>query len=414
MTKTLLFAPEAHNLAEVTRMIEIAKEARRDFRCVFLSYDGTRRNFRYIVEEGFEIGELEPQLTEEKIQRWWALDRGEKFGNLFTEADLRKRIESERALYGELKPAAVLTGFCLSIPISARVAGIPLVWVTQTTWLMEHVKKYSTWPDAVDYPVLRIIPDRWLNRLSAITSNLSFSLLTGFFNRVAKTYGVGPFPGSTYFEGDYTLFAEPGSFTETPIPGRLQGRARYIGALFARLNSPIPAEIEVLPRDKPIVYFAMGSSGAEETVIKILQAFDRTPYNVIAPVKPLINRFNVQVPPNVVATGYLPAHKVNPMADISVIHGGIGTVMTACYSGTPIIGIPNGNPEQEWNLDSIVRKGFAIRLRKKRVTAEQVLESIESLLHNVDAKQKAQAFQTVLKGWNGPANAAAFLNETVG
>ena len=149
-------------------------------------------------------------------------------------------------------------------------------------------------------------------------------------------------------------------------------------------------------------------------MIRILQAFDGIPYNVIAPVKPLINRLNVPVPPNVVVTDYLPAHKVNPMADISVIHGGIGTVMTACYSGTPIVGIPNGNPEQEWNLDNIVRKGFAIRLRKKRVTAKQVIESIESLLHNMDAKQKAQAFQAVLKEWNGPANAAAFLNETFG
>jgi UDP:flavonoid glycosyltransferase YjiC (YdhE family) len=414
MVKTLLFAPEAHNLAEVTRMLEIAKEARRDFRCVFLSYDGTHRNYNYIVEEGFEIRELEPQLTEEKIQRWWSIDRGEKFGDIFTEADLRKRIESERSIYEELKPAAVLTGFCLSIPISARVAGVPLVWVTQTTWLLEHVKKYSTWPDAIDYPVLRIIPDRWLNRLSAITSDLSFSLLTGFFNKVAVTYGVGPFPGSTYFEGDYTLFAEPEGFTDTPVPDRLQGRYRYTGALFARLNYPVPPEIELLPHDKPVIYFAMGSSGAEETVIRILQAFEGTPYNVIAPVKPLITRLKVQVPPNVIATGYLPAHKVNPMADISVIHGGIGTVMTACYSGTPIVGIANGNPEQEWNLDTIVRKGFAIRLRKKRVTAEHVIKSIESLLHNDDARQKAQDFQAVLKEWNGPANAADFLNETFG
>jgi hypothetical protein len=42
---------------------------------------------------------------------------------------------------------------------------------------------------------------------------------------------------------------------------------------------------------------------------------------------------------NVLVYDWLPAPKVNPLADIAVIHGGQGTVQTACAAGTPSIGI---------------------------------------------------------------------------
>ena len=40
--KAIVFAAETFNLAEVTRMLEIAKVARRSFECVFTSYDASR------------------------------------------------------------------------------------------------------------------------------------------------------------------------------------------------------------------------------------------------------------------------------------------------------------------------------------------------------------------------------------
>ena len=78
----------------------------------------------------------------------------------------------------------------------------------------------------------------------------------------------------------------------------------------------------------------MGSSGAEHIVARIIQAFDGQP---IAPVAPLMKKLQLDPPPNVIVTDWLPADKVNAMADVTVIHGGIGTVMTACLSGTPVV-----------------------------------------------------------------------------
>ena len=101
------------------------------------------------------------------------------------------------------------------------------------------------------------------------------------------------------------------------------------------------------------------------------------------------------------------------MADISVIHGGQNTVMNACLSGTPIVGV-GMHPEQQANLDACARKGFAIRLNKRQITASHVLEAIDKLINDKAAKEKVKEFQKELMKWDGPANAAKFLQETFG
>ena len=96
----------------------------------------------------------------------------------------------------------------------------------------------------------------------------------------------------------------------------------------------MPAELQHIPRDRPLIYFAMGSSGTPEIVARILESFEGRPYRVIAPVKFQIAQLpGVHIPSNVLVTDWLPALQVNKMADLAVIHGGIGTVMTAALAG---------------------------------------------------------------------------------
>jgi UDP:flavonoid glycosyltransferase YjiC (YdhE family) len=43
-----------------------------------------------------------------------------------------------------------------------------------------------------------------------------------------------------------------------------------------------------------------------------------------------------------------------------------------------------------------------------------VLDAIDKLLHDENAKEKVTRFQHELMKWDGPANAAKFLDETFG
>lgn len=410
--KTIIFAVAGYNLAETGRHIEIARACRDSFNILFLSYGG---NFENLIEdEGFALKKMVPRLTEKQLRHVRKALSGETLNTVgyFTADEMRPRVENEIELFKEIKPACVLTGWCQSILVSTRAAGVPLVNVLHSTSITEYYQAgLQTIPDRRDFPFLRwFFSEEKLNRrISNLV--LKLKLPAKPFNILARQYGLKEFNNIIeVLEGDYTLLAdipEWVGFTE------IRPNLFYIGPLPFKLNKEIPKEIHEMPKDKPIVYFAMGSSGKTKLIAEIIEGFRDKNYYIIAPVESHLKDVELEIPPNVIVTGFLPAHKVNPMADISVIHGGQNTVMNACLSGTPIVGV-GMHAEQQANLDACVRKGFAIRLNKKKVTAPAALDAIDKLLHDTRAKEEVKKFQRELMKWDGPANAAKFLRDKFG
>ena len=158
----------------------------------------------------------------------------------------------------------------------------------------------------------------------------------------------------------------------------------------------------------------MGSSGTPEIVARIVESFAGKPYRVIAPVKFQLSRVpNVHIPSNVLVTDWVPAVPVNKMVDLSVIHGGIGTVMTAALAGKPVVGV-GMQMEQVANLACLERLGFAMRVRKSRDPSRKVQEAIAKLLDDESAKSKAATFAKVAAQWDGPRLATGRLVERYG
>ena len=410
--KTLIFAVAGYNLAETGRMLEIAKACKDKFKIIFTSYGG--RYEHYIEEAGFELKKMGPRLTEEQLHHVRRALSGETLNTVgyFTAEEMEPRVENELRLFEEIKPACVLTGWCQSVLISTRVAEVPLVNVLHSTSVTEYYQAgLQSWPDRTNFPFLRWLfseekMNRWVSNLV-----LRMKLPAKPFNTLAEKYGLKKFNNFIeVLEGDHTLLAD---IPEWVGFSEIRSNLHYIGPLPFRLNGDIPREIIEIPKDKPIIYFAMGSSGKQKIITEIIQGFKDKPYRIIAPVKAHIENLDINIPTNVIVTGFIPAHKVNPMADISVIHGGQNTVMQACLSGTCIVGI-GMHPEQQANLDACVRKGFAVRLSKKKVTASAVLDAIDKLLSDDQAKQEVIKFQKQLEKWDGPTNAVRFLYGTFG
>ncbi|UCG58289.1 MAG: hypothetical protein JSU70_02050 [Phycisphaerales bacterium] len=410
--KKIVFAVAGYNLAETGRHIEIARACRHLFDIVFLSYGGAYESL--IEQEGFALKRMEPRMTEKKLQQVRKVLSGETLNTVgyLTAKEMEPRVENELQFFKEIEPACVLTGWCQSVMISTRVARVPFINVLHSTSVTEYYQAgLQTLPDRRDYAFIRRLfseeqINRWISNLV-----LKLKLPAKPFNILTKKYGLKQFDNFIeVLEGDHTLLAD---IPEWVGFSEIRPNLHYIGPLPFRLDREIPPEVLAIPKDKPIVYFAMGSSGKPRLIADIIEGFRDKPYRVIAPVKSHIQEMNLAIPSNVTVTGFLPAHKVNPMADISVIHGGQNTVMNACLSGTPIVGV-GMHAEQQANLDACVRKGFAIRLSKRTVTASGVLDAIEELLHNAKAKEQVKKFQHELAKWDGPANAAKFLHRTFG
>ncbi len=410
--RTLLFAPCAFNLAETSRMVEIAKAVARHplasqlFDIHFISDGG---DFEQLIEKhSFALTRLEPRLTRNKIELIAKVDRGEKFTPAFTDAELIARVNSEVACLKALQPVAAVTGSYVTIPVTCRVLRVPLVWVVQSTWLPEFFCHGAGMTDRLRPAAVKAVAD-WLV-LRFINFWISYGFLDGI-NRTAKHFGV---PGySTIFEfwrGDFALVAEPPEFSGVRLPPD----HAFIGPLVPQDEFTVPAEVAAIPRDKPLIYFAMGSSGKPEIVAKILESFEGTPYRVIAPVKFQLRQLpGVRIPSNVLVTDWVPAVQVNKMADLAVIHGGVGTVMAAALAGKPVVGVAM-QMEQVANLACLERLGFAIRIAKSRNPSRRVQAAIQSLLHDEQAKAKATEFAKMIARWNGPERAAEILLEKYG
>jgi UDP:flavonoid glycosyltransferase YjiC (YdhE family) len=315
-------------------------------------------------------------------------------------------VKSECALYAELKPAAVVIGFTLSVYLSARSAKVPLVYVMPFPLTRPFLQAgLAEWPDAFDLPLLNLIPksarDRWTNRWL-----LKTRLWTGPFRRVAAELDL-PLPEALVdlYEGDFNLVTDIPELTGVP---KLPPDWQYIGPIFARLPGEVPAEIMDLPR--PWIYCAMGSSANREILKTVLEGFAELPYAVVAPVQTHLQGMNLRLPQNVHVYDWLPAHKVNPLADLAVIHGGQGTVQTACVSGTPFVGI-GLQPEQEANIAAVARWGSAVRLSKRRLSQSTLRECVTRLMANTTARARARDLQALLAHWDGADRAARFICE---
>jgi len=152
---------------------------------------------------------------------------------------------------------------------------------------------------------------------------INFWIRYGFLNpvnRTARHFGVVGYESTFQFwTGDITLVAELPEFTGIKLPSNHY----FIGPLIPYEESPIPQGFTDIPKAKPLIYFAMGSSGTPRIVAKIVESFAGKPYHVIAPVEfQLAKVHGVRVPTNVTVTDWGPALTVNKMADLAVIHGG--------------------------------------------------------------------------------------------
>jgi len=152
----------------------------------------------------------------------------------------------------------------------------------------------------------------------------------------------------------------------------------------------------------------MGSSANKEVLEQVLECFEGLPVSVIAPIKSHVEKSQIPIPSNMMVTDWLPAHMVNPLGSVAVIHGGQGTVQTACDSGTPFIGI-GMQPEQSINIESVVRYGCAIRIARRKLTKPLFRIKLNELLTNPTFAEKARELQQESLLIHGAQNVARFL-----
>lgn len=397
---TVLFCPVMFNLAETTRMIQVARALDPAHSAVFMGYEHDYVDL--VRDAGFPYRACEPAWTRAERDQALAFDQGRSVRSPFTTDLVRERVRVERSVVRETGARAMVTGSNLTSFLSARAEGVPLYYpvpfaltgpqVAQTR-RMGFVAGASGLARAADRVATSAF--RWVYT--------SAPLAPRAFTTVAREHGVpAPRTVAELIRADHNLLTE----TAWELEGfDLPDDFERVGPIFARLDAPVPPVVEELAAaPEPLVYLGLGSSASRALVLRTARALGDLPVNVVAPVRHYLRDDDV-LPPNVHVTDLLPAHRLGGLVGAAVLHGGQGTVQTACATGVPFVGM-GLQPEQTWNVRRCEERGNAVVVPPRRVGTQDFRTGVHRALFDPAVRTAAAEVREAYQGEDGATAAA--------
>lgn len=402
----VLFAPETFNLGETSRAVEIARQFQRLGHTVrFMGY--SHRFADYVREEGFTIELLDPELGEDEANQLIAADQGRSLRHPFTTDMVRRRVTSELALFERWRPDCVIIGTTLSMFISARAASIPLIYVRPYAMSRGHLARMTTFPATQGRSWL----GKQINRLLGLVVRMLAPKIRwrpASFRRIAAEHSV-TLPARTLetLDADLNLIASLFPHVE----GQMMSSGEIaVGSIYSQVGGEIPAAVAALAaRSRPVIYVGLGSSASRRLALDILNQISELDVEIVSSAgRYLRENDRKYLPDNTHVYDFLPAHRLAGIVDASVIHGGEGTVQTACASGVPFAGI-GLQAEQRFNIDECVRYGNALRFTPRDIKLHRLPGIVKALLTHTKLRHAAE----VLGDKAQPVGAANSVREIV-
>jgi len=406
MSLRVLFAPETFNLGETSRGVEVARALREHGHDVhFMGY--SQRFAGYVRDAGFTLDLLEPELGEEDADQLIAVDQGRSLRNPLTTTVLRTRVASELALIERWRPDAIVIGSTMSMFISARAAGVPLVYVKPYAMSRSHLAAMTEFPvtsgsgalaglvnSGAGAVVRRVVPAvRWK---------------PAAFRRVAAEHQV-ELPARTVeaIGADLNLIAS--LFPALQEREMAQGETA-VGPVYATADGELPEQVRAFAtRERPVLYVGMGSSANRRLALGVLEQVAHLDVDVVTSAgRYLSDGDRAGLPWNVQVYDFLPAHRLVGLIDAAVIHGGEGSVQTACASGVPFAGI-GLQAEQRINVTDCVRNGNALQFTARDVRRGRLGGIVQRLLHDPALRQAASTVQEQMRALDGPGRSAELI-----
>lgn len=286
---------------------------------------------------------------------------------------LRSYVAADLALIEAVRPDLIVGDFRLSLSVSARLAGIRYVALSNAYW-SPYARCHYVVPSL---PITRILPIGMAGAVFALVRPIAFALHAQPLNQVRKEFGLhslGSDLRRTYTDGDFVLYADvPGMF---PLSGQPDSH-QHLGPIIWSPPIPRPEWWALLPDDRPIVYVTLGSSGKAQILPGILDALAGLPVHV------LVATAGAEVgdapPANAHLADYLPGAEAARRASLVVCNGGSPTCHQALAAGVPVVGIA-GNLDQFLNMTAIVDMGAGTMVRADRFDSRTFRRIVQTVL----------------------------------
>lgn len=411
------FFSYGHNMGDFTRALETAKGMKQSGATVkFFNHGGVHNHL--ISKAGIDEVDLSPELTWEQHEIIMDINRYKaKVGTPLpvSKEQWVQMAEADIAALEDYQPDGVYAGLNLSCFISIPYLKLPMITQVPTVNCPAFIEKgMYNMPNTMErnFFMRYVFPGfikRRMMRKVLLSDSAKDSLVT--FNEARKHFGQKPIYNIVdLVRGDLTLLPDLAVLSGLPEKELTKGYV-YTGPIFAMMDGEIPKEVRtVFERPGINVFCSLGSSGYPETLKEIIGYLrSDSNLNVVCSTTTILDPEELgPSSENFYATRYLPAHLVNELADVAVTHGGQGTIQTAVWAGTPVLGI-GFQAEQQHNIDGIAKAGMAKRIPIYEISSNRILKAIHQL-KSERFQKRAKEIQAEIRAVNGVRRSVDAMN----
>ncbi len=398
----ILFVGEAVSLAHVGRPALLARWAREDGYEVNLACgpefaDAARG-------EGLDPLPLETIALRDLYAR---LEKGQFF---YTPEILDRYVAAERTLIRDLKPDLVVGDFRLSLNVSARLEGVPMLSTINAHWSPAH-------PCPLPPPrfgIFKKLPLPLREAVFAALRPLAFPYFARPLDDLRIRHGLAPLRDfrKLYTAGDACAYLDAPDL----MPLRqLPAGHFYLGPLaWTPAGLPSPS-LESFDARRPLAYVTMGSSGDEESIPKILRVLADCDCNVVLAgiEEDRVENWLKNIPElkgRVISRKIMDPNQTLEHADLTICHSGSGTVYQSLMKGVPVLCMPH-NPDQGLIAAAVEQSGAGLNLHPERAHPERLAHTIRfHFLQHSKLKDTARSQSQSLRAYDTRERWLRWLN----
>ncbi len=409
--RTYLFLPSTTAIAHICRSLAVAEELKKRGHSIVFAIP---ENFHHIFRNSIvDFTSIDTYMTKNVT-----FDT-KNFRNI---EFIKKYIDQEISLINKYKPDAVITDFRFTAYASATICNTKLFAL-----FVGNALPYGAILPVMGKPKLLFSTIRYL--------------IPTFYSQTVKSYMHTileiihnhniPISYNSLIEN--TTYIVPEAETYSPSASK-KIKIFYIGPLqWHSFSQKLPPWFDNITPDGKTIYLTFGSTGFNKSqLVNLAERLVKEGFRVVVTASSIANIKDFPKLDNLFVTDYLPGDIISRKVDLTVCHGGYGTLIDSINSGVPVVSVPY-NPDQVLHglrmqelglgitvmyfniydiIQSILINWDWIAKKSNTISTDTILTAVHAVIHNIGYyKKNISEFKSLYPSTDGSSEAADIIEK---
>lgn len=294
---------------------------------------------------------------------------------VFPYSVLERYVADDARVVAQVRPDVIVGDFRLSLAVSARLAGIPYLALSNAYWSPLAAAHFTV----PVHRATRLVGPAMADRVFRWLQPMILAQHVKPMQRLRRAHGMPPIAHGLrgiFTEADVTVFADVPELVPTAAHAT-EGRYMYLGPVVWSPSGKVPDDVRDASDSRPLIYVSLGSSGDPGALRTIVAAAVSLGCRVAVATAGLT--YDLPTTRDVIVHSWLPGDELAALARVVICNGGSPATHQALRHGTPVLGIP-ANLDQLLNMHYITTAGAGLSVRADSVTTSRIRSAVERLL----------------------------------